>query len=208
MALFVALPRPATTCCAPARSPWKAPLCPSTLPVMRTNVNQSTINQRFTVPVAAEMLGISPEAVRARMHRGTLPKEKGDDGTVYVRLDADRTRPNGDGADDKTADQTPMVAVLREQVTYLREQLDREREARTEERRRQDTIIAQLAQANAALSARVPELPAADAQDVPTDARDGHETVAQGDGVAQDHDGDDGPQTDARRSWWRRLLDG
>ncbi len=151
------------------------------------------------------MLGISPEAVRARMHRGTLPKEKGDDGTVYVRLNDDRTRSNGDGADD----QTPMVEILREQVAYLREQLDREREARTEERRRQDTIIAQLAHANAALSARVPELPAAD-KDATPDARDEHDMAADGAGGVTGHRNDQAPQTGAQdgphRSWWRRLF--
>ncbi len=138
------------------------------------------------------MLGISPEAVRARMHRGTLPKEKGDDGTVYVRLNDDRMRSNGDGADD----QTPMVEILRDQVAYLREQLDREREARTEERRRQDTIIMQLTQANAALAARVPELEASpngqeDAQE-PPDASGGVE-AGERSGEAQ------------RWSWWHKL---
>ncbi len=154
------------------------------------------------------MLGISPEAVRARMHRGTLPKEKGDDGTVYVRLDDDRTRPNGDGADDQTADQTPIVEILREQVAYLREQLDREREARTEERRRQDTIIMQLTQANASLAARVPELGA------PQYGPDGRVTTHEedGGGAADPYDSDAGAKNGAgkgaRRTWWLRWLGG
>src|ERR671921_104710 len=49
-----------------------------------------------------------------------------------------------------------LVEVLREQAEYLRGQLAEEREAR----RRADTIIAQLTQANATLAARVPELEA------------------------------------------------
>ncbi len=155
------------------------------------------------------MLGISPEAVRARMHRGTLPKEKGDDGTVYVRLDDDRTQSNGDGADDRTANQTPIVEILREQVAYLREQLDREREARTEERRRQDTIIMQLTQANAALASRLPELEAA-AQDAP----DGSITVRDEDNGVSAHNGHDEAQKgaheegEARRPWWLRIFGG
>ena len=56
---------------------------------------------------------------------------------------------------------------MKEQAEYLREQLAEEREAR----RRADTIIAQLTQANAALAARVPELEAT------SEARDEPETV-------------------------------
>ncbi len=40
----------------------------------------------LTVQEAAKALGITPEAVRGRIQRGTLPKEKAKDGTVYVRL--------------------------------------------------------------------------------------------------------------------------
>jgi hypothetical protein len=47
-----------------------------------------------------------------------------------------------------------LVKDLREQVLYLRSILSEEREAR----RRADTIIAQLTQANAALAQGVPEL--------------------------------------------------
>ncbi len=54
------------------------------------------------------------------------------------------------------SDQSQLVEALRErieglegEVRYLREQLDQEREARTEERRRQDTLLAQLTAANA-----------------------------------------------------------
>ena len=174
---------------------------------MQTNVDQSSINHRFTVPEAAEVLGISPEAVRARIHRGTLRKEKGADGTVYVRLDADQSQSNGNGADDQTPDQTTMEEALREQVAYLREQLDREREARTEERRRQDTIIAQLTQANAALASRIPEL------ESPSAPRNGHEAPR------RDSEGPSSPRSDTvgaqegaeepeRKPWWVRWFGG
>ncbi len=53
------------------------------------------IGRRVTVKEAADLLGISPEAVRARIKRGTLYKEKGSDGTVYVWL-------GGHGTDDGT----------------------------------------------------------------------------------------------------------
>src|SRR5919199_843830 len=66
--------------------------------------DQSVIDRRVTVAEAARILGISPEAVRARIQRGTLPKEKDPDGTVYVRLDAGRTRSNADGTSDGSSD--------------------------------------------------------------------------------------------------------
>ena len=42
--------------------------------------------RRTTVAEAAEVLGISAEAVRGRIRRGTLPVER-EGGTVYVLLD-------------------------------------------------------------------------------------------------------------------------
>jgi hypothetical protein len=44
----------------------------------------SMTNQRVTVPETAKILGISPEAVRARIQRRTLLKGKAHDGTIYV----------------------------------------------------------------------------------------------------------------------------
>jgi hypothetical protein len=109
--------------------------------------------QSVPVSEAARILGISPEAARARIQRGTLPKEKGSYGTVYVRLDADQMRSYGDRSEDTTADesgdQTRFVASLEEQVSLLRAELV----TRNEELRRKDHIIA-------ALTERIPELPA------------------------------------------------
>jgi predicted ArsR family transcriptional regulator len=86
--------------------------------------------RRVTVPEAAEILGISPEAVRARMNRGTLKREKGDDGTAYVRLNADHTRTNADRTNDRTlldgsrhrVDGGPDVVhqLMQDQIDYLR----------------------------------------------------------------------------------------
>jgi hypothetical protein len=61
-----------------------------------------------------------------------------------------------EGGRQGEVDGGPLVEVLSDQVAYLRSQLDQEREAR----KRADTIIAQLTQANAALAQRVPELEA------------------------------------------------
>ncbi len=46
-------------------------------------------NRRVTVPEAVALLGLSEDAVRSRLKRGTLRKEKSPDGTVLVVLGAD-----------------------------------------------------------------------------------------------------------------------
>src|SRR5215208_1985923 len=99
--------------------------------------------ERLTVAQAAAALGITEGAVRSRIKRGTLPTTK-KRGTVFVLL--------GDGTSEAhqppnigvPSGQSEFIASLQDQVRYLREQLDAEREARTEERRRHDTVVAQL----------------------------------------------------------------
>src|SRR5918911_4501518 len=100
---------------------------------------------RTTVAQAAEALGISAEAVRQRVRRGTLPTEKSEDGSVFVRIDAVRTRTDTDGTSDGTADEALLAAHLDhalDEIQFLREELH----TRNEELRRKDTIIAQLNQ--------------------------------------------------------------
>jgi hypothetical protein len=74
-----------------------------------------------TVSEAAQALGITPEAVRMRIKRGTLSSEKRA-GRVYVLLGP---RP--------TTDQTPDHTE--ELIRTLREQLEAERQAHAEARR-------------------------------------------------------------------------
>jgi excisionase family DNA binding protein len=107
--------------------------------------------RRYTVSEAAELLGISAEAVRTRVRRGKLPSERRE-GTVYVVLDADQTARVSDRTDDRTADL----------INTLREQLEAEREANRENRR----IIAMLA-------SRVPELEA------PSEPSEGSQTATE-----------------------------
>jgi hypothetical protein len=151
--------------------------------------------QSVPVSEAARILGISPEAVRARIQRGTLHREKGSDGTVYVRLDADQMRSYGDRSEDTTADesgdQTRLVDSLEEQASFLRAELV----TRNEELRRKDHIIA-------ALTERIPELPApASSSQEATGAPEAHlEGAGRGDVPAE-------PQEPSqRRSWWREFF--
>ncbi len=83
-----------------------------------------------------------------------------------------------------------LVEELRDRVRSLEGQLSEEREAR----RRADTIIMQLTQANAALVARVPELEA---------TQNGQEGAQRPAGGSVEAEGREEPE---RRSWWARWF--
>jgi hypothetical protein len=141
--------------------------------------------RRTTVAEAAEVLGISAEAVRGRIRRGTLPVDR-EAGTVYVLLEgaaegrttADQTRT----ADDRLTDRTDvLIAELQDRVRSLEE-------ANRENRR----IIA-------ALTARIPAIEA------PSDEP---ETVEQEPEGAHHRSATGGAREGVRRPWWRRMFGG
>jgi len=91
-------------------------------------------DRRVTVVEAAAILSITPDAVRSRLRRGTLRKDRGPDGEVLVVLDVDAS------ATDRPTDQptVALVEALEEQITYLREQAA----LWQEEARRKDHLLA------------------------------------------------------------------
>jgi hypothetical protein len=99
---------------------------------VQPDANQSL---RLSVTEAAERLGISVEAIRGRIKRGTLRNEKGPDGTVFVLVDANQSRPDANQSTDRPSDQSELVADLRERVEDLKEQLERANERDRENRR-------------------------------------------------------------------------
>jgi chromosome segregation ATPase len=116
-----------------------------------------------TVAEASRILGISEGAVRKRVERKKLAAKHTRDGRLLVYLDRDTTtdttrdRPR-QSRDERHEDR--YTRSLEEQVAYLRSQLEQERAARTEERRRQDTVIAQLSRANEEQARTIRELEA------------------------------------------------
>jgi excisionase family DNA binding protein len=122
--------------------------------------DQDTTQDKVTIQEAARRLGVKEDAVRKRIQRGSMRHEKAEDGRVYVWVDAaqDTTRDAGQTTQDAYQDtaQDERVEDLREQVGYLRSQLDEEREAR----RRADTIIAQLARTTEEQARTIRELEA------------------------------------------------
>ena len=153
------------------------------------------------MPQAAARLGMTEAAIRGRIKRRTLRSVR-ESGTVYVLLEGDEASINRDEPNGESTDQYERVEDLREQVAYLREQLDREREARTEERRRHDTIIAQLS-ATTAEQARTIRAIEAPASEEPT--QDAETLVEEPEGV-EHRTATGGAQEATRRSWWRRWL--
>jgi hypothetical protein len=145
------------------------------------------------VAEAARELGISTDAVRKRTARGSVESAR-ENGTVRVWLDGGGTEAGREAQVDGGA----LVEDLREQVLYLRSILNEEREAR----KRADTIIAQLTQANAALAQRVPEVeaparpPEGPERDVDERGRVAEPSPATG----------SGQEPSERVSWWRKVF--
>jgi hypothetical protein len=171
---------------------------------MRSAADTST-DRLATVVEAADILGITPDAVRSRLRRGTLKRspERGEDGEVLVSMPApknsDQSSDKSETVSDRSADQSatdrdasPTVALveaLRDQVSLLTRQLDEANERDRENRR----IIAGLVQ-------RVPELEA------PPEPREGRVTASDGlqRGVREDQrEAENGLE---RRSWWRAFF--
>ena len=155
---------------------------------------QTAGRKRLTVAQAAELLGLSAEAVRSRVQRGTLQSEKVG-GTVYVLLeDTAQTRPNTDEAHatggtqtNLIGDQTEFIGSLQGQIEWLRREVERK-----------DTLLMTLMQ-------RVPEL---DPVRNPTpEPREAPETPAEGTGKGDDMPPEpQEPIERHERSWWRRFF--
>lgn len=89
------------------------------------NANGTAKERLATVPEAAKLLGISPEAVRTRLSRGTLEKRKGQDNTTYVVLPDDLTSSNDNITNDRTDPASLPYRLLEDQVRFLRAELER-----------------------------------------------------------------------------------
>lgn len=143
---------------------------------------------RLTVREAAKHLGISAEAVRQRISRDTLRHTKIGT-TVYVELDRDEMEQRKQDRNRKDQDEhlTALVESQRDQITYLREQLDIANDANREHRR----IIAGLIE-------RVPQLPAATQPEQERTRQESREDASQATSKVDHH----GPQ----RPFWKRLF--
>jgi hypothetical protein len=146
--------------------------------------------RRTTVSEAAEILGISAEAVRGRIRRRTIPVER-EGGTVYVliegpeqhRTTVDQSRTTVGQPGDRT---DLLIAELQDRVRSLEE-------ANRENRR----IIV-------ALTSRIPAIEA------PSDARESPETPSErGPSTTGPPEAEPPAETPTEpRPWWRRVFGG
>lgn len=153
---------------------------------------------RLTVAEAAERLGVTQDAVRKRMARGTIRHFR-EDGRLYVYLDTfekSSKTVQDERQDDasktvQNAGQDRYVAALEDQIQFLRRELERK-----------DAILLRLTE-------RIPELEAVQ------EPRDAPETPPATSGSPSPHPDTVGAQTGARepegtgrRPWWLRWLGG
>ena len=162
---------------------------------------QPQTNQRLTVAEAAASLGITEGAVRSRIKRGTLPTTK-EGGTVFVLLGGGTSQANHPPNAGVPGDQSELIVSLQDQIRYLREQLDAEREARTEERRRHDTVVAQLTSKIPAIEAPHPQ----EAADAPGTVEEAPERPEPRPATGEAQEGVQRPQGGGLRGLRRRLL--
>ncbi len=130
----------------------------------------------YTVAEAAEALGITRDAVRKRISRGTMEAEKGEDGswTVYMTVqDIGRAQepPEEKGTEDSTDLLTERIKALEQALEGKEKQLENlwlKIAEQDEAAKRKDMIIMNLTN-------KIPQLPE------PEEPQD-------------------------RRSWWQRLF--
>jgi hypothetical protein len=153
------------------------------------------LDRALTVADAASALGITQDAVRKRIKRGTIQSEKDESGRIYVYVPASETVHKTDQDTSRTRlDSATLTSELRDRLRYVEGQLEAERQAHAEARR----IIAGLVE-------RMPAIEASQtSEDAAQDSGEGQATPAPGQGTT--------PRTDDSRGsekpWWRRVFGG
>ena len=147
---------------------------------------------RFSVPEAAERLGVTQDAVRKRIHRDAIQWEQDEDGRYYVWIDPNdttRTTRNTFRATQDDTSRDTYIDALKFQVDILQ----RELEDRKEEARRYQHLLA------AALE-RIPAI-----EEAPPEARESPVSAPE-ERVGTDDVPPEGQGQEKRTSWWRRLF--
>ena len=148
---------------------------------------------KISVAQAANRLGITQDAVRKRIARGTIRHGKDHEGRIFVYLDTlferepKTDQANGQDRESKTVlddDQDKYTRSLEDQIHFLRRELERK-----------DTIIMSLTQ-------RIPELEAS------PEPREGHVTASEEAAEGTTMAPPEQEEPSQRRSWWREFFFG
>lgn len=174
---------------------------PNARPNQRPNADLTGV----TIAEAATILGVTSDAVRMRLKRGSLPGRKVAGRWTVLLPTPPNAAPNADPTETERPTEQPnastvgayaaLVESQQAEIAFLREQL-REREAtHAEEIRRKDHLLAGFVE-------RLPELPSG--QDAPV-------SRPEPPGAAAGADATEEPREEPRsgfRAWWTRLWGG
>ena len=146
--------------------------------------------RRLSVSEAADALGVTVDAIRSRVKRGTIAHVR-EGGRVYVLLGTDQYRPGHDQPTDQASDQGTEDRTA-ELIATLREQLQAERQGHAEARR--------------LLAAALERIPAIEA---PPEPRESPETAEEASEGREPRPATEGAQEGVQhRPWWRRMFGG
>ena len=170
---------------------------------MSEYVGQDNVTLRVTIKEAAARLGVTEAAIRKRIQRGSLDKEMGSDGRVYVYLDLsqDKSHPESQIHRDPLVEE--LIEELRDRVTYLERSLER----RSVEAERYQQIVAGLTQTNNQLATQLREIVEAPATTQPAPSQEppgGTESVVEEPQREEPWSSTGG----AKSPWWRRVFGG
>ena len=166
--------------------------------------------ERLSVAEAAEVLGVTRDAIHKRIKRGSIEHEKGEDGRFYVYVDT--STPGLDESVDKSKDKS-KVEVLERLIEGQQdriESLERQLMRHGDETERLHQIVAGLAQANAeqARTIRAIEAPTSDepTQDAETVEEEPEGSEPRSDAAGPRETGAQRPQSGGLRGLRRRIL--
>jgi hypothetical protein len=111
---------------------------------------------RVTIREAAARLGVTEAAIRKRIQRGSLGKELGQDGRVYVYLELSQHTSHSESQVHRDPLVEELVEDLRDRVAFQERSLER----RSVEAERYQQIVAGLTQTNNQLASQLRELEA------------------------------------------------
>src|SRR5215210_3365629 len=139
--------------------------------------------ERLTIQEAAHRLGVSESAVRKRIKRGTLKREKTEDGRVLVYVEA-----SAPGTEEvRTPEGDALISEMRSRIQFLEDELQRK-----------DAILLNMTEAMKVLSPPP--------QQASSDERESPEMVEEQQGRGEPHSATVGAQEGAQRPWWRKLI--
>jgi excisionase family DNA binding protein len=150
--------------------------------------DRSRARRRLTVDQAADQLGVTVDAIRSRVKRGTIEHVR-EGGRVYIVLGADQARPGHNQYTAQDASPGELVEELRERVRYLERQVEEERDANRENRR--------------LLAAALERIPAIEAPQEASESPEGAEPRSDRGTTPEEQE-----EPTSRPSWWRRMFGG